>query len=229
MGGTTVSPADINKAVSGLTAASNPSSGGALYGLPKDAQDAQFDVSGLPGLGSGQMHGSDVLRAFLAAGQSTDPQVRSIAAAIQHALYYGNYYDKSAIPTFGEVNKSDADALGRALNDLYQANQAQTGGSQSGQLTKMGVSQFLTSQAAVGAASGPNGPAQAVAPQVVNVRAPNAADVAATYRRSRSNCWVTGPTRRTRQRSSTRTHSSMWRTRKRTFRRSTTRRCRKRR
>ena len=175
------SPQDLQNAVAGLTSASNPSSGGALYGLPKEAQDAQFDVSGLPGLGSGQMKGSDVLKAFLAAGQSPDPQVRSIAAAIQHALYYGNYYDKSSVPTFGEVAKTDADALGRALNDLYNANQAQTGGSAGGQLTKMGISQFLTSQAAIGATSGPNGPAAAVAPQVVNVRAPNAADVAATY------------------------------------------------
>jgi hypothetical protein len=176
-------PKALAKAIADSTSAANPTSSGSLYGLPSEAQNAQFDVSGLPGLGSGQMKGSDVLRAFLAAGQSPDPQVRSIAAAIQHALYYGNYYGKSSVPTFGEVSKDDADALGRALNDLYNANQAQTGGSSSGQLTKMGVSQFLTSQAAIGATSGPNGPSSAVAPQVVNVRAPNAADVAATYQK----------------------------------------------
>lgn len=178
-------PTKLATATVDATGLANPTQAGNLYGLNGAEQAQKYDISGLAGLpvnaSGGQATAADILKAFLAAGQSSDPSVRAVAAAIQHALYYGNYYGKSTVPTFGEITHDDASAFARALADLGVANQNQAGASATGQIGGMGVSQFLTSQAAVGAANGPTGASAAVAPQVVNVRAPNAADVAATY------------------------------------------------
>ena len=176
-------PSKLAADVASLTSGSGSSSGGTdLYGTSKDVLGATFNAAGLPGLtGKKNPTGQDIIQAFLAAGQSNDPTLRNLVSAIQYALFESNYYT-SGTPVLGEVTGHDAEALGKALTDLSQVNQTTVGANGSGQLSGMSISQFLTSQAALAASGGPGAPGSATV-AAKTIRLPNAADVAAEYRR----------------------------------------------
>ena len=170
------------------------SSSGSLYGASSDVLNASFDVSGLPGLtGKKNPTGQDVLQAFLAAGQSSDQATRNMVAAIEYALYESNYYGDH-MPNMHEVTQKDAAALAQALTDLHNANAGgAVGGDSTGALKGMSISQFLTSQATLAAANGPQSPGQAAqGPKVI--RTPNPADLAAEYEKVAQNLEGKKPT-----------------------------------
>jgi len=157
-----------------------------LFGASGDIQNATFDPTGLPGLLPGlnnkqAVSGSDLIKAFLAAGQSDDPAVRNLVASIEYALYQSNYYT-SGKPNLYEVTGDDAKAFAAALTDLKTVNESAAGATGDGQIKGYSVAQFLTSQATLAAAGGPGAPGSATAKQKV-VKLPNRADIAAAYRR----------------------------------------------
>lgn len=186
-------PTDPRKLAADVASLAGDSSGGSsLYGASGDVLNGTFDPSGLTGLanlfgnGMGNQQsatGQDILRAFLAAGQSDDPTVRNTVAAIEYALFQANYYTSGA-PNLHEVTGDDVKALGQALTDLHNAGLA--GASKDGTIKPMSVAQFLTSQATLAASGGPMSPATAARKTKV-VRTPNPADVAAEYEKIAAN------------------------------------------
>lgn len=144
------------------------------YGLSSNAAGASFTADGLPGL-SGSVKGTDLIKAFIAAGNGQgDP---SLAAAIQQALAIGGYYGNSTfIPHPGRVMPEDIKAFAQALNVLADSNAATPAGSGAPQ---QGVAQFLTNAAVTGAENGTY--ASQVQVHQYQVTTPNAAQVASEY------------------------------------------------
>ena len=154
------------------------------YGLSSDAAAAHFDLAGLAGLGTGQVSGADLLRAFAAAGSGRgDP---SIVAAIQQALYLaGGFYTTTYTPTPGSVRPEDLTAFATALNQLAAVNKASPAG---GGAPSMSLGQFLMQATQAGVEGGPAaGTGRASAAKVKVVTTPNPADVAAEYEKVAAN------------------------------------------
>lgn len=162
---------------------------GTEYGLSSDASQATFDLSGMPGLGSGSVKGSDLLHAFIAAGNGQgDP---SIAAAIQQALALSGFYGNNSTftPHPGRVLPEDIKAFAQALNVLADSNKATPQGD--GALSQ-GLAQFLSKAAADGVASGQYG-AQTKVHQY-SVTTPNPQSLASTFEKVAQQVWDRKPT-----------------------------------
>lgn len=144
------------------------------YGLASDAATQKFDVTGLgiPGL-TGMVDGKTLLQYFIASGSGRLGDGGQTAAAIQHAMLFGQMYTDSGYhPTFGQVKDKDAQAFAQALNLLGKSNATQPNSVPGMDTPTESVANYLTRNAALGAANGSVG-VPANLREVQNVRTPD--------------------------------------------------------